>query len=42
MWYLSFSPRTVWFSRDGTLLATVQRFVEQAQAGLTASEVQRY
>jgi hypothetical protein len=34
------SCRAVWFSRDGTLLATVQRFVEQAPAGLTASEVQ--
>jgi hypothetical protein len=34
------SCRGVWFSRDGTLLATVRRFVEQAPAGLTASEVQ--
>jgi hypothetical protein len=30
----------VGFSREGTLLATVQRFVEQAPAGFTASELQ--
>ena len=29
-----------WFSRDGTLLATAQRFVDQAPAGLTAGELQ--
>src|ERR1700745_630099 len=34
------SCRTVWFSRDGNLLATAQRFVEQAPAGFTASELQ--
>jgi hypothetical protein len=27
----------VWFSRDGNLLATAQRFVEQSPAGVTAS-----
>src|SRR5437016_13017248 len=30
--------RGVWFSRDGNLLATARRFVEEADAGLTASE----
>src|SRR6266481_5767218 len=34
------SCRAVWFSREGTLLATAQRFLEQAPAGLTASELQ--
>ncbi len=34
------SCRAVCFSREGTLLATAQRFVEQAPAGLTASELQ--
>ena len=34
------SYRDAWFSREGTLLATVQRFVEQAPAGLTAGELQ--
>jgi hypothetical protein len=34
------SYRDVGFSREGTLLATAQRFVEQALAGLTASELQ--
>lgn len=29
-----------WFSRDGNLLATAQRFVEEAPAGFTASELQ--
>lgn len=29
----------VWFSRDGNLLATAQRFVEEADAGCTASEL---
>jgi hypothetical protein len=29
----------VWFSRDGNLLATAQRFVEQATAGCTAREL---
>ena len=29
-----------WFSRDGNLLATSHRFVEEAEAGLTASELQ--
>ena len=32
--------RDVWFSRDGNLLHTAQRFVEEAVAGLTASELQ--
>jgi hypothetical protein len=34
------SYRQVWFSRDGNLLHTAQRFVEEAEAGLTASELQ--
>lgn len=34
------SHRGVWFSRDGTLLATAQRFVEEAGAGVTAGELQ--
>jgi hypothetical protein len=34
------SFRGVWFSRDGTLLATAQRSVEQSPAGFTASELQ--
>ena len=34
------SYRDAWFSREGTLLATAQRFVEQAAAGLTAGELQ--
>lgn len=29
-----------WFSRDGNLLATAQRFVQEAEAGLTAGELQ--
>jgi hypothetical protein len=33
------SYRAVWFSRDGNLLATAQRFVEEASAGLTVSEL---
>ena len=33
------SYRAVWFSRDGNLLATTQRFVEEASAGFTASEL---
>lgn len=33
------SYRAVWFSRDGNLLCTAQRFVEEASAGLTASEL---
>ena len=33
------SYRNVWFSRDGNLLETTQRFVEEAVAGLTASEL---
>jgi len=33
------SHRAVWFSRDGSLLATAQRFVEEAAAGVTASEL---
>jgi hypothetical protein len=32
--------RGVWFSRDGNLLATARRFVEEADAGLTASELE--
>jgi hypothetical protein len=36
------SCRAVWFSREGTLLATAQRFVEQAPAGLTARELQAW
>ena len=34
------SCHAVWFARDGNLLATAQRFVEQAPAGVTASELQ--
>lgn len=34
------SYRDVWFSRDGNLLDTSGRFVEEAVAGLTASELQ--
>jgi hypothetical protein len=34
------SFRGVWFARDGTLLATAQRSVEQSSAGFTASELQ--
>jgi hypothetical protein len=34
------SSRGVWFSQDGTLLATAQRFVEHSPAGFTASELQ--
>ncbi len=30
----------VWFSRDRNLLATAQRFVEEAEAGFTAGELQ--
>src|SRR2546429_10010358 len=30
----------VWFSRDKNLLATARRFVEQAEAGFTAGELQ--
>lgn len=33
------SYRSVWFSRDGNLLKTAQRFVEEAHAGLTAREL---
>lgn len=33
------SYRSVWFSRDGNLLDTTQRFVEEADSGLTASEL---
>ncbi len=33
------SHRSVWFSQEGTLLATAQRFVERAIAGLTAGEL---
>lgn len=32
--------QTVWFSRYGNLLATTQHFVEQADAGLSASELE--
>ena len=32
--------REVWFSRDGNLLATARRFVEKADAGLTANELE--
>jgi hypothetical protein len=31
--------RAVYFSRDGTLLATAQRFVEEARVGFTAGEL---
>jgi len=31
---------SVWFSRDGNLLATAQRFVEEAASGCTARELQ--
>ena len=34
------SYRAVWFSRDKHLLATAQRFVEEADAGFTAGELQ--
>ena len=34
------SYRAVWFSRDKNLLATAQRFVEEADAGFTAGELQ--
>jgi len=34
------SCRNVWFSREGNLLATAQKFVEQSPAGFTASELQ--
>jgi hypothetical protein len=34
------SCRAVWFARDGNLPASAQRFVEQAPAGITASELQ--
>lgn len=34
------SYRDVWFSRDGNLLHTAQRFVEEAVAGVTAGELQ--
>ncbi len=34
------SCRGAWFSRDGNLLATAQRLVEEAHAGLAASELQ--
>jgi hypothetical protein len=33
------SYRAVYFSRDGNLLATAQRFVEEAQIGITADEL---
>lgn len=33
--------RSAWFSRDGTLLATTQRFVEEADAGFTPRELER-
>jgi hypothetical protein len=32
--------RNVWFSHQGNLLATAQKFVEQSPAGFTASELQ--
>jgi hypothetical protein len=31
--------KTAWFSRDGNLLATAQRFVEEARIGITANEL---
>lgn len=34
------SHDAVWFSRDKNLLATAQRFVEKAEAGFTAGELQ--
>lgn len=33
------SYRAVWFSRDGNLLATAQRFVQESEAGFTAGEL---
>jgi len=36
------SHRSIWFSQDGTLLATAQRFVEEASAGLTAGELHAF
>jgi len=32
--------QSVWFSRDGNLLATAQRFVDESDAGLAAGELQ--
>src|SRR5580704_8743083 len=34
------SCRNIWFSHQGNLLATAQKFVEQSPAGFTASELQ--
>jgi len=34
------SYRGVWFSREGNLLATARRFVEEADAGFTAGDLQ--
>src|SRR5206468_2915012 len=34
------SYRDVWFSRDGNLLDTAERFVDKADTGVTASELQ--
>ena len=34
------SWQSVWFSRDGNLLSTAQRFVEESEAGLSAGELQ--
>src|SRR5512137_2996971 len=36
------SHQSVWFSQEGTLVATAQRFVEQASAGLTAGELNAF
>ena len=36
------SHQSVWFSRDGTLVATAQRLVEEASAGLTATELHAF
>jgi len=33
------SYRSVWFSQDGSLLETTERFVQEASAGWTASEM---
>lgn len=33
------SYRAVWFSRDGNLLSSAKRFIEEASAGLTVSEL---
>jgi hypothetical protein len=36
------SHQSVWFSQDGSLLATAQRLVEEASTGLTAGELRAF